>query len=93
MEHRRSPHYPKVIQWVKEYGSSGADDRRAVSDFMTVETQELIASLRNELASIAKGNYEARLMDQLVGAKRKDRHGSYQEWARLMLQWMANFKQ
>ena len=92
MEQRVAPHYPKVQQWIKEYGSSGADDRRAVSDYMTVETQELIASLRNEIASIAKGNYDGRIMDQMVGQKRKDRHGSYQEWARLMLQWMANYK-
>ncbi|MCO6432586.1 MAG: hypothetical protein J5J00_17170 [Deltaproteobacteria bacterium] len=92
MEHRHSPSYPKVKQWVSEYGNSGAEDRRAVSDFVTIEPAETVASLRNELASIAKGMYDDRLMSQVVGAKRKDRHGSYQEWARLMLMWMANAK-
>ena len=92
MEHRQSPAYPKVQQWAKEYGASGAEDKRAVHDFMTVETTELIASLRNELASISKGNYDDKKMELLVGPKRRDRHGTFQEWARLMLQWMANYK-
>lgn len=85
-------HYARVKAWIDQYGNSGIEDRRALDDFMTIETGEAVASLRNELIGVSRGNYSEETMDKLVGVKRKVLHGAYDAWAKLMLQWMANYK-
>ena len=85
-----TPNYSRITEWVKTYGSSGAEDVRAIGDFMTVESHELISMVRNELIFIAQGKYSDEILDKLVGAKRRVKHGGYDKWAQLMLQWMAS---
>ena len=87
-----NPVYPKVYAWVKEYANYGSDDARAVTDYMTVESQESIVGLRGELTSISKGNFDEGKMDVFVGVPRKSKHGGYDKWAKMMLLWMAGFK-
>ncbi|RIL08962.1 MAG: hypothetical protein DCC75_07620 [Proteobacteria bacterium] len=84
--------YKQVVYWVKNYGSSGAGDQRAVQDFMECETVEIVSSLKLELANIVQGNFDQENLDKLIGAKRRLRHDSYQEWAKLMLLWIASYK-
>lgn len=88
----RIPHYTKVVYWVQNYGVPGVEDNRATHDFMVVETQELISALRTELIAMSKGSYHEHVLDDLVGVKRKMRYGSYEQWAKYMLLWMAEFK-
>lgn len=83
------PSYSRVAAWVREYGSGGIDDNRALRDYLEIEANESINSLRNELHALARGNYIEESIQKLVGAKRKVRHGTYDEWAKSMLRWMA----
>lgn len=89
---KQSPYYKNLMYWLDNYGKSGAPDDRAVHDFMICEATEAINSLRAELVAIAEGAYNEANFDQLVGPKRKMKHGSYDAWAKLMLLWMASFK-
>lgn len=86
------PYYDTVIYWVKHYGSSDSRDKRAVEDFNESETDDKVRVLKQQLYSIAQENYDTEMMDKLVGAKRRARHGSYHEWAKLMLLWLSNAK-
>ncbi|MCB0355307.1 MAG: hypothetical protein KDD64_17365 [Bdellovibrionales bacterium] len=87
-----SVHYNEVIYWVKYYGDSGAPDKTGVQLFIDSETGEKIKALRAQLYAISKGQYDERSMDLQIGAKRRAKHGSYEEWAKLMLQWLATYK-
>ncbi len=89
IDERPVPSYSRIAEWVREYGSSGADDMRALRDYIEIEANESISSLRTELHSLARGNYIEETIQKLVGAKRKVRHGTFDEWAKSMLRWMA----
>lgn len=84
--------YAKIPYLLKTYASSTGDDRRAVENFMYCEGAETVSSLRAELTGILQCRAEDSLLDKLVGPDRKARHGTYQEWAKLMLLWMASHK-
>lgn len=83
------PLYKSVPLWVREYGMSGAPDQHAIQTFIDCETREAVVGLQNELLGISKGRYKDEVFDRIVGIKRKVLHGSYSEWAKLMLQWIA----
>ena len=86
------PPYTRVRQWVMEYGAPGSEDKRGAIDYMEIEAHESISALRAELASMSQGNYNQDILDRLVGPARRQRYGSYDEWAKTMLRWMANPK-
>lgn len=88
---RETPHYKKVVQWTKDYGSSGLPDQRALQDFIECETDESIKALKNELIGISQGNYRDDIFDKLIGVNRRLRHSSYTEWSKLMLIWLATY--
>lgn len=88
---QNAPHYKKVVQWAKEYGSSGLPDQRALQDFIDCETDEAISGLKSELIGISQGNYRDEIFDKVVGVNRRLRHTSYGEWAKLMLMWLASY--
>ena len=80
----------QVDYWVRNYGSAGIGDLRAVQDYITCETNEAVQSLRNELIGLSHGKFSEDVLDRIVGIKRKTLHNSYVEWSKLMLQWIAN---
>lgn len=86
------PILKNVKLWADHYGKAGAGDQRAVQDFVICEATDAINSLRSELVAITKGGVPDESLDALVGKPRRLRHESYQEWARMMLVWMANIK-
>jgi len=85
-------HYKQIGNWVEQYGNSGAPDQRAAEIFMDCETRESITMLQNELRSVAAGRYKESVMDSVLKPARRSKHGSYEEWARLMLLWISNYK-
>jgi hypothetical protein len=85
--------YTRIPVWVRDYGSSGAPDNKAVIDFMICETAEIVRGLQSELIAVSKGNYADEQFDKTVGAKRRVKYGSYQEWAKMMLLWIASYKE
>ena len=86
------PIYQRVSYWVQNYGQSGIPDQRAVETFIDCETTEAVNMLRNELQMMAEGKFKEETADRLIGVKRKVKHGSYSDWAKLMLMWMVGYK-
>ena len=86
------PTYPKLREWARNYGRPDVSDQRGVQDFIDCETTETIKSLQSELVSLAEGNFDEKLMDDILGARRRIKYTNYTDWARLMLQWIAGYK-
>jgi hypothetical protein len=92
MTSKNRPYYKQLNYWLKNYGNSGASDQQAVQTFVDCENREVISGFRAELLGITHGNYADELFDRSVGVKRRARHGSYSEWAKMMLLWLASYK-
>ena len=86
------PSYKNVKYFLEGYARDGALDKRAVETFAEIEANEMVRSLRTELIAMSQGKFHEETLDLLVGVKRKARHGSYVEWAKLMLLWIAGVK-
>jgi hypothetical protein len=84
--------YKQINYWVKNYGSGGTGDQRAVQDFMECETTEAVKSLKNELIGLIQGEPDDDMLDHTIGINRKVKYNSYEEWAKLMLLWIAEYK-
>jgi len=84
--------FKNLTYWAQTYGISGAEDKKCVEDFMECETDEAIRALRAELYTISQSKFDKDYLDQMVGVKRSKRHGSFEEWAKIMLLWMASYK-
>ena len=84
--------FPQLKAWADQYAPAGVEDQRAVHTYMECETREAHATLRNELRSIAGGQYRRETLDIIIGQGRVAKHGSYDAWAKLMLLWMSSYK-
>jgi len=84
--------YKQLRYFIKQYAPPGVSDQRAAQSFVDVEPDYLLKSLKSELYGVSKGKYDEESMGKIVGIPRKLRHGSYDEWARLILVWMAEYK-
>ena len=82
----------KIRYWSEYYAKPGYTDDRAIQDYMVCEHAEAISSLRGELVGIKEGYFKDDTLKVLLGPMRETRYGSYQEWAKMMLLWMAAFK-
>lgn len=86
------PNYQRIRHWVQNYGLSGIPDQKAVENFIECETREQINLLRFELEMMAQGRFKQETVDLIVGVKRRVKHDSYDNWAKLMLMWIAGYK-
>lgn len=84
--------YKNLVYWVRNYGSAGIPDQRAIETFIDCETDEMIAATRSELTAVTSGKFTEAIMDQCIGASRRLKYGTYIEWAKMMLLWIANYK-
>jgi hypothetical protein len=84
--------YKQISYFVNNYGKTGNPDQRNVTDFMECEGPEAVRSLQAELIGVTKGNYAMEAFDKLVGIARREKHGSYEDWAKAMLLWIVSFK-
>ena len=89
---RENPPYKKVREWIQAYGRPDVTDDRGVQDFMLCETLEEVRSLQVELVAMAEGRFDEKILDDVIGMRRKGRYGSYNQWAKLMLQWILAYK-
>ena len=92
MKDRPAPIFKALKLWVEEYGRAGIPDQRAVEDFLECETHEAIRGLQSELQAVQSGYYVEDTMNLLVGTNRVVRHGTYEEWAGMMLKWIASYR-
>ena len=81
-----------LSSWIRDYSGAGIPDQKAVENFIECESVEAVRSLGNELRAIANGMIDDGDLDRTVGMNRKLYHRSYQEWAKAMLLWIANYK-
>jgi hypothetical protein len=84
--------YPRVSAWVQNYGKAEMPDSQAIKVFMECESKEAIKALQVELQSIAEGRFSDAGLDATVGASRRVKFGSFDNWARMMLIWLASEK-
>ncbi len=82
----------RVPNWLKEYGNTGNPDQRNVVDFMICESPEAVRALQSELILIKSGKIEDEKLDKIIGPKRKNLYNDYQNWAKMMLMWISEYK-
>ena len=83
--------HPKLKLWLDDYARGGMEDKRALQDFVECEAMEIVRILRNELIGIANGNFTHETLEAMLGKARPTRHGSYEEWAKMMLVWLSEY--
>ncbi len=86
------PLFKTLPFWAKNYAAPGVDDQRGIQDLIECETLEVVRAFENELRAVTNGLYHEPALIQMLGRNRKDRHGGYEEWARLMLMWLATYQ-
>ena len=86
------PIYNKVRQWCQDYGRPDVSDQHGAKDFIECETKESIRSLQVELIAMADGRFDEKRLDNILGARRRVKYGSYVEWAKMMLRWLGEAK-
>ena len=82
--------FPRTRYWLNEYTQGGAEDRRAVDQFIECETRETIQAFQLELQALLQVDQPDDQLDRIIGTKRRVKHGSYANWAALMLQWLIS---
>lgn len=84
--------FPRIRYWLNEYAQEGADDRQAIAQLIQCETTETLQALRLELQMLLQFDQPDDQLDRIIGHKRRIKHGSYANWAALMLQWIVGEK-
>ena len=85
-------YFKELIFFVEHYAHPEVTEQRSVETFIDVEARERLNSLRAELLNVSKGNFSAETMEKILGKARLSKYGSYEEWAKLMLRWIAGYK-
>lgn len=91
-ESATKPSYKYLRYFCKQYGRKEVADQRAAQDFIECEPDHTVKAFKAEIYGIFHGKYNPETMDAIAGQHRKVRYGSYEEWARLMLLWMVEYK-
>ena len=86
------PVYNRIKYWLENYAMSSSDDRRALENFIECETREIVSAFKNELIQIVGGNFSPETLQVIIGGGRGQKYGSFDEWAKMMLQWMASYQ-
>ncbi len=81
--------YEKIRYFKDNYLRPGYPDQRAITDFLECENTETVKSFQSILMSISNGSYNPKALESLLGKERVVRFGSYEEWARILLMWIA----
>lgn len=84
--------FPALRAFIQNYARADVPDQRAIQDFLECETSEVIRPLQGELQLVAAGRFDKDIFDKAIGIKRRAKFESYENWARLMLQWIAGYK-
>lgn len=87
------PFFKELRFWSHHYAHPELSDDRAISEFMESEPRERVTSLRGEVMAIKNGNYDEKVLEEVIGKNRLARHGSWEHWATLMLLWMNKHRE
>jgi hypothetical protein len=81
---------PTIREYEKRYGiSCEGNDQKAIRAFRDFESKEKLNRLRTELIWIKNEYVATKVLDEVVGRKRKARHLEYSKWAGWMLMLLA----
>ncbi len=84
--------FPALRAFIQGYARSDVPDQRAIQDFLECETGEVVRPLQAELQLVMAGRFDKEIFDKAIGVKRRAKYESYENWAKLMLQWIAGYK-
>ena len=84
--------FKQIRELTKVYGISGTTDKVAIQNFMECENDDTVRSLRNELTGISAGNFPDDTLKPLLGEARRAKYGAYEDWAKRMIIFMAEYK-
>jgi hypothetical protein len=81
---------PMIAFYQKRYANSLANnDIKAAKLFKQYETTEAIKRFQNELLSIKSGLVAETTLTLTLGKSRQTKHKGFNNWAKLMLLWLA----
>lgn len=84
---------PSIEFLIKTYANhSEGNDQKAVENFQRFETTEKMSRLKNELLWIRDGIVTDSTCDRVLGATRKVKFESYDNWARMIMIWISQIK-
>ena len=78
----------EIVYYMKNYAHPGVSDQRACDNFLECETAEKVNPLKAQLNTVARGGIDDDYLHKIIGKGRQMKHGSYKNWALLMLQWL-----
>ena len=81
---------PTLREYERKYGKScEGNDPKAVRTFKEFESKEKFNRLRAELIWVKNEFVDEKVLDEIIGRKRKARHLSYSKWGAWMLLLMS----
>jgi hypothetical protein len=81
---------PTLDYFQKNYGRSmEGNDMKAVRVFKDYEPAEKVRRLQHELIMIKDQRVSEKVLDAIVGKKRKSKYQGYHLWAERMLMWIV----
>jgi hypothetical protein len=83
--------FPRIKEFISVYAYGVGDDQRSAQTYCDCESDEAIDTLRKELSAVSGGNFNSDIFDLLVGKNRVAKHGSYENWAKVCLLWIAQY--
>lgn len=84
---------PTINHYMKDYASPLSDnDQKAVRMYKEYESPESVRRLQNELLTVKNSMATETACKVSIGAKRAGQYRSYEQWATMMLMWLAAIK-
>lgn len=84
---------PTLHDYQKRYAlSCSNNDQKAVRLFKEYESMEKVRRLQAELMWVSSGQVYSPVLDSILGKTRKAKYNGYNNWAKLMLLWISQFK-
>ena len=84
---------PTVQYFIKTYDNSFSGIlKSAAENFKRYESSEKYRRLQNELQAVAKDQVNENLCNQVMQIKRKQKYGSYANWAKILLLHLSQAK-
>lgn len=84
--------FKHIRYWAEHYAHPGVSDQSSVENAMICESDEFLRPFQAQLNSIIQGSFDEQALDRILTTNRRQRHGSYENWAKLMLMWIQGVK-
>lgn len=90
---KKVSHLPNIEHLIKAYANhADGNDHKAIENFQRFETTERMARLKSELMWIRDGIVTDETCNRLLGAVRKVKFESPENWAKMIMIWISQIK-